>query len=93
MLLLGTLGYFACIGMCYVKENNSAVRLRRLSLLLFHMYTKDQPRRDLKHTRHDYMVLEGVIKNIGSLGGVFLILLKKGKVLGREGQFHGPGLS
>ncbi|CAN8184158.1 unnamed protein product [Coccothraustes coccothraustes] len=55
------------------------------------MYTKDQSRRDLEHIRHDYVVLEGVIKDIGSLGGVFFILLRKGKVLGREGQVHGPG--
>lgn len=39
------------------------------------------------------MVLEGVIKDTSSLGGVFLVLLKKGKVLGRRGQFCEPRLS
>lgn len=60
----------------------------RLVLLLFHMYTKNQSRTGLEHIRHNCMVLERVIKDIGSL-----ILLKKEKVLGREGQFHGPGQS
>ncbi|RMC15645.1 hypothetical protein DUI87_07847 [Hirundo rustica rustica] len=58
------------------------------------MYTKDQSRGDLEQIRHDYMVLEGVIKDTGSSGVVvFLILQKKGKVLERGGQFHGPRLS
>lgn len=52
------------------------MRLVRLALLLFH---KDQSRRDLEHVSHDNMVLEGVIKDTGNIGGVFLILLKKGK--------------
>lgn len=70
------------------------MRLLRLGLLLFHMYTKDRSRRDLEHIRHDCMVLEGVIKDTSSLGGVFfLVLLKKGKALGRRGQFCGPRLS
>lgn len=43
------------------------MRLVRLALLLFH---KDQSRRDLEHVSHDNMVLEGVIKDTGNIGGV-----------------------
>ena len=35
------------------------------------------------------MVLEVVVKDMGGLGGVSLILLKKGKAVGRGGGFCG----
>lgn len=45
------------------------------------MYTRE----DLDHLKHDYLALGMVIKSMVVQGGIFLILMVKGKGLRRSG--------